>query len=184
MRDVYLDYFRALTSRYDMMRGNRQSPFINFRNESDSVEEEAEKPIPVTRYFNGKKMVAEMLMSDGSIILADQYIPGEDGYIIAQWMEPAATLKIHIMNLLLKDNAIQLEEETTGKGKGKKGMKTKGKSKGKKKGKDIIAKRPAGLLAASFERASKKLHVEVDDDEEKLSEKAAEEPEEEDENNP
>ena len=45
-------------------------------------------------------------------------------------------------------------------------------------------KRPAGLLAASFERASKKLHVEVDDDEEKLSEKAAEESEEEDENNP
>ena len=63
-------------------------------------------------------------------------------------------------------------------------LKTKGKSKGKKKGKDIIAKRPAGLLAASFERASKKLHVEVDDDEEKLSEKAAEESEEEDENNP
>ena len=59
-------------------------------------------------------------------------------------------------------------------------LKTKGKSKGKKKGKDIIAKRPAGLLAASFERASKKLHVEVDDDEEKLSEKAAEESEEED----
>ena len=99
-------------------------------------------------------------------------------------MEPAATLKLHFMNQFLKDNAIQLEEETTGKGKGKKGMKTKGKSKGKKKGKDIIAKRPAGLLAASFERASKKLHVEVDDDEEKLSEKAAEEPEEEDENNP
>ena len=49
---------------------------------------------------------------------------------------------------------------------------------------NFIAKRPGGLLAASFERASKKLHVEVDDDEEKLSEKAAEEPEEEDENNP
>ena len=63
-------------------------------------------------------------------------------------------------------------------------VKTKAKGKVKKKGKDIIAKRPAGLLAASFERASKKLHVEVDDDEEKLSEKAAEEPEEEDENNP
>ena len=168
------------------MRGNRQSPFINFRNESDSVEEEAEKPIPIFQYFNGKKMMAEMLMSDGSLILADQYIPGEDGFIIAQWMEPAATLKIHIMNLLLKDNAIQLEEETTGKGKGKgkKGMQTQAKGKVKKKGKDIIAKRPAGLLAASFERASKKLHVEVDDDEEKLSEKAAEEPEEEDENNP
>ena len=183
---MYLDYFRALTSRYDMRRGNRQSPFINFRNESDSVEEEAEKPIPIFQHFNGKKMMAEMLMSDGSLILADQYIPGEDGFIIAQWMEPAATLKIHIMNLLLKDNAIQLEEETTGKGKGKgkKGMKTKAKGKVKKKGKDIIAKRPAGLLAASFERASKKLHVEVDDDEEKLSEKAAEESEEEDENNP
>ena len=64
-------------------------------------------------------------------------------------------------------------------------VKTKAKGKVKKKGKDIIAKRPAGLLAASFERASKKLHVEVDDDdEEKLSEKAAEESEEEDENNP
>ena len=49
---------------------------------------------------------------------------------------------------------------------------------------NFIAKRPGGLLAASSERASKKLHVEVDDDEEKLSEKAAEEPEEEDENNP
>ena len=112
MGDVYRDYFRALTSRYDMMRGNRQSPFINFRNESDSVEEEAEKPIPVTRYFNGKKMMAEMLMSDGSLILADQYIPGEDGFIIAQWMEPAATLKLEIMNQFLKDSAIQLEEET------------------------------------------------------------------------
>ena len=152
MRDVYLDYFRALTSRNDMMLGNRQSPFMNFPNESDSVEEEAEKPIPVTRYFNGKKMMAEMLMSDGSLILADQYIPGEDGFIIAQWMEPAATLKLKIMNQFLKDNAIQLEEETTGKGKGKgkKGMKTQAKGKVKKKGKDIIAKRPAGLLAASF----------------------------------
>ena len=31
---------------------------------------------------------------------------------------------------------------------------------------NFIAKRPGGLLAASSERASKKLHVEVDDDEE------------------
>ena len=114
MRDVYLDYFRVLTSRYGMRLGNRQSPFMNYRNESDSVEEEAEKPIPVTRYFNGKKMMAEMLMSDGSLILADQYIPGEDGFIIAQWMEPAATLKAKYKLIVALAEAQEEQENELG----------------------------------------------------------------------
>ena len=77
--------------------GKRPHPFVCFR--SGQSEEQLDAGTQVTQFFDGNQRVANMLLSDGVLINADEYVGGVDGFIVAHWYgEHSDSLELEVPN--------------------------------------------------------------------------------------
>ncbi len=96
----------ARRSRRQQRLMSRPRPFVCFRPSEGESQEKEELNSIVTRYFDGEDFAAKLLLSDGSVVLADTYEPGEDGFVVARWAEPKAHLQLEVTNAYLQHGCL------------------------------------------------------------------------------
>ena len=115
--DGLLDVFALMTtqkktsgrSRHRSQRLARENPFIHFRTSpspSPSSMADEEEPTVITKFYDPKAKQATMLLSDGSVQSADEYLRGERGFIQAAWFCPKDSLELTVPNPFLVDGVI------------------------------------------------------------------------------
>ena len=93
---------------------NRPNPFVHWRDlAGDEEPEESEVPTIVSRAFNARTMKAEMILSDGSKLLADRYDKGSAGFVTAVWHSPPTTLLTEVPNAYCEGGAITATKPTS-----------------------------------------------------------------------
>lgn len=83
----------------------RPNPFICFR-EDEQPEPKEEQVEIITRDYDGRSRLAKLLLSDGTMINADKYEAGADGFVIAKWVAQNESLALEVPNQYLKGNTI------------------------------------------------------------------------------
>ena len=79
----------------------RQNPFVNFRDEDEEGEYMGEADKLVAKIFDGKQAV--QIYGSGEKIVCDQYVHGDDGFIIAKWCHDKSQLELEVPNSLLDE---------------------------------------------------------------------------------
>ena len=88
----------------------RTCPFIHFRDEP-AAEDKEEEIIVISKRYDGVAREASLLLSDGRALLADKYLPCDDGFLQAAWHDPGVRLKLEVSNkFLLADGSIGAPE--------------------------------------------------------------------------
>ena len=91
------------------LAASRPHPFVAYQGEDDSEKEEEDDDDahePVAKYFDGS--VAQMLMADGSMTVADTYEAGPQGFCVARWIAQQQTLQLEIANKYVENGKIIL----------------------------------------------------------------------------
>ena len=97
----------ARKSRRQARLATRPNPFVCFRGDpEEEVEKKTDQPTKVMSFYDGKVRLARMLMSDGSLINADNYVQGKGGFIVAHWANAGETLELEVSNSRLEHGRI------------------------------------------------------------------------------
>ena len=140
--------------RKDLRIGSRPHPFIHFRKQEESDDEnetqEDEAVTCISKWFDVTAAKCKMLLSDGSEQLADKYDKNEEGMLIAIWHSPSTQYVTEVPNVFLRaDGTIQKPEPLNAtprakmpavpnpKGKAKATCKAKAAAEAKPKGKSV-----------------------------------------------
>ena len=95
--------------RTDARLGIRQCPFVNFRVEEEPQEDHDEGEdalMCVSKWYDPVHAHCKMLLSDGTVQLADKYEAGPEGFVTALWYAPAEDLTTEVANLFLQPSGI------------------------------------------------------------------------------
>ena len=142
----------------------RPHPFVCFRTEEetnhDDDDEEGEAEVVAT-FFDGT--AALKMFANGEKALADQYLPGDDGFVKAYWANDKSTMTLELPNKLLKDGKLLSSDYDTAAAmpavlepKGKAKAKGKAASTGTAK---ATAKAPRKAKASTTQTTKQKLKV-------------------------